>query len=45
VSQPGPAARTENRARAEFPLFLALRAVHVPAEWLVRARPEPSQSG
>jgi len=27
VSQPGPAARAENRARVEFPLFLALRAV------------------
>jgi len=28
-SQPGPAAHAENRARAEFPLFLALRAVRV----------------
>ena len=28
-SEPGPAARAENRARAEFPLFLALRAVRV----------------
>lgn len=27
TSQPGPRARAENRARAEFPLFLALRAV------------------
>jgi len=29
VSQPGPASRGENRAREEFPLFLALRAVKV----------------
>jgi ubiquinone/menaquinone biosynthesis C-methylase UbiE len=29
TSQPGPHARAENRARAEFPLFLALRAVRV----------------
>jgi ubiquinone/menaquinone biosynthesis C-methylase UbiE len=29
VSQPGPMAKAENRARAEFPLFLALRAVSV----------------
>lgn len=29
VSQPGPMARAENRARAEFPLFLALRAARV----------------
>lgn len=26
-SQPGPMARAENRARAEFPLFLAIRAI------------------
>jgi len=32
VSQPGPTARAENRARAEFPLFLALRAVRVSTE-------------
>lgn len=31
VSQPGPKARAENRARAEFPLFLALRAIRVPS--------------
>jgi len=29
VSQPGSAGRGENRARAEFPLFLAIRAVKV----------------
>jgi SAM-dependent methyltransferase len=29
TSQPGPQARAENRARAEFPLFLALRAVRL----------------
>ena len=29
TSQPGPHARAENRARAEFPLFLALRATRV----------------
>jgi ubiquinone/menaquinone biosynthesis C-methylase UbiE len=29
VSQPGPRAKAENRARKEFPLFLALRAVKV----------------
>lgn len=29
VSQPGPRARAENRARKEFPLFLALRVVKV----------------
>jgi len=29
VSQPGPMAEAENRARSEFPLFLALRAVKV----------------
>jgi ubiquinone/menaquinone biosynthesis C-methylase UbiE len=28
-SQPGPRARAENRARSEFPLFLALRVVRV----------------
>jgi hypothetical protein len=33
ASQPGPTARAENRARGEFPLFLALRAVLVPEEW------------
>lgn len=27
TSQPGPMARAENRARAEFPLFLAIRAI------------------
>jgi len=31
ASQPGPRARAENRARAEIPLFLALRAVRIPA--------------
>ncbi|MBI2872910.1 MAG: class I SAM-dependent methyltransferase [Chloroflexi bacterium] len=34
ASQPGPMARAEDRARAEFPLFLALRAVRVPQDWL-----------
>lgn len=29
VSQPGPRARAENRARDEIPLFLALRAVRI----------------
>ncbi len=29
TSQPGPRAKAENRARAEFPLFLAIRAVRV----------------
>ena len=29
-SQPGPKAKAENRARTEFPMFLALRAVRVP---------------
>ncbi len=33
ASQPGPTARAENRARSEFPLFLAIRAVRVPAHW------------
>ncbi|MCI0438429.1 MAG: class I SAM-dependent methyltransferase [Chloroflexi bacterium] len=33
ASQPGPMARAENRARSEFPLFLAIRAVRVPADW------------
>ncbi len=32
VSQPGRTARGENRARAEFPLFLAIRAVLVPPQ-------------
>lgn len=32
VSQPGPMARAENRARAEFPLFLALRAARVQSD-------------
>lgn len=31
VSQPGPMAKAENRARQEFPLFLALRAVKAQA--------------
>ncbi|MBI4338666.1 MAG: class I SAM-dependent methyltransferase [Chloroflexi bacterium] len=31
VSQPGPRAKAEDRAREEFPLFLALRAVKVAA--------------
>ncbi len=31
VSQPGARAKAENRARDEFPLFLAIRAVKVPA--------------
>lgn len=31
VSQPGPRAAEENRARAEIPMFLALRAVRPPA--------------
>ncbi len=30
VSQPGPRAKAENRAREEFPMFLALRAVKTP---------------
>ncbi len=30
VSQPGPMAEAENRARSEFPMFLALRAVKIP---------------
>lgn len=30
VSQPGPVAQAENRARDEFPMFLALRATRVP---------------
>ncbi|MBI4234160.1 MAG: class I SAM-dependent methyltransferase [Chloroflexi bacterium] len=30
VSQPGPVADAENRARAEFPLFLAMRALRMP---------------
>lgn len=30
VSEPGPRAHAENRARAEFPLFLALRARRLP---------------
>jgi ubiquinone/menaquinone biosynthesis C-methylase UbiE len=29
TSQPGPMARAENRARGEFPVFLALRAVKI----------------
>jgi ubiquinone/menaquinone biosynthesis C-methylase UbiE len=32
TSQPGPKARAENRARNEFPLFLALRAVKAKAD-------------
>jgi ubiquinone/menaquinone biosynthesis C-methylase UbiE len=32
LSQPGPRAKAENRARKEFPLFLALRAVRVAEE-------------
>jgi SAM-dependent methyltransferase len=40
VSQPGPVAMSENRARAEFPLFLALRAVRVPPHWTEEGDPE-----
>jgi SAM-dependent methyltransferase len=42
ASQPGPTARAENRARGEFPLFLALRAVLVPEEWRGQ-RMEPNE--
>lgn len=31
TSEPGPMARVENRARTEVPLFLAMRAVRLPA--------------
>jgi SAM-dependent methyltransferase len=33
TSQPGPRAAAEDRAREDFPLFLALRSVRVPTEW------------
>jgi ubiquinone/menaquinone biosynthesis C-methylase UbiE len=33
-SQPGPRAKAEDRARSEFPMFLALRAVRIPRKWL-----------
>jgi len=45
VSQPGPTARAENRARVEFPLFLALRAVLVPGEWRGQRQEQDNSSG
>jgi len=45
VSQPGPTARAENRARAEFPLFLALRAVRVPQDWRGQRQGQDNSSG